>query len=134
MENLSISWLESLTREIRIKTYFLMLSVFQGIEMGGETARMMFWVEAKKKGLSSMFDNDNDNVTEGGDGINFDEPEVEPYGNGEDDGNEDDNDRDLGEHQDDLMARNINRPDLEAGENSDFDSAAMHDDISDSDE
>ena len=125
-----------------------MLSVFQEIELIAETARMIFWVAAKEIGLSKLLDslgNDNDNVTEGGNGLNFDEPPVEPYGNGEDVGNEDDNDRDLGEHQDDLAARsdhckrnvgvdNSNGPDLEAGENSDFDNAATHDDMSDSDE
>jgi len=91
-------------------TYFLMLSVFQGIEMGGEYTRMNFWVEAKEKSLSEMLGDDNDTVTEGGNGDDFDEPE-----------GEDDDDKD-------------GQPDLEAGDNSNYGSAETNDDMSFSDE
>lgn len=58
-------------------TYLLMLGVYQGIEMGGEGARMMFWVAAEEKGLATLennvSDNDNKNCS-----LQWDEPNVEP--------------------------------------------------------
>eukprot|EP00956_Cyclotella_meneghiniana_P013886 scaffold20357_cov39-Cyclotella_meneghiniana.AAC.3 len=84
--------------------------VAHGIEMGGEYTRMNFWVEAKEKSLSEMLGDDNDTVTEGGNGDDFDEPE-----------GEDDDDKD-------------GQPDLEAGDNSNYGSAETNDDMSFSDE
>jgi hypothetical protein len=69
-----------------------MIGMFQGIELRAEATRMMFWVEAKEKGLSSMLGNDTDAVAEGGNSQVFDEPDVEANDNGDDGNNEDDSD------------------------------------------